>query len=180
MHKLLTPCLPFKQTSRTLRIQWQDTKREHWWWHQRYGKSMKQHSLTAQRINLVTKTSQRLSLLYKSFSWNNEGFSLKRRLQVLDGFITLLVASILSNKRSRCLCVTSETKPNQDKWIPRDVIVGIGGRRERAHYFSLPHHLDTTAQVQQMCPFGDRDTRQWQSRGQHTSEEDCFHVEMTK
>lgn len=137
MHYLSTPCLPFKQTNETLswgssdRIQRKsfdgDTVDMAGVW--------KHHSQTAQRINLVTKNSRRLSPQYKSFSWNNGGFSLKRRLQVLDGFITLLVASIPSNKRSSCLCVTSETKPNQDKWIPRDVIVGNGGKKRKGPLF---------------------------------------------
>lgn len=98
-------------------------------------------------------------------------------LQVLDVFITQLAVSILSNKRSPpppppALCVTFETKPNQDKWILWNVIVknacmcveverGGGG----CLFCFLTHRLDTTAEIQQMCPFSDRDrhTPLWQS-----------------
>lgn len=34
-----------------------------------------------------------------------------------------LATLILPHKRSLCLCVTSETKPYQDRWIPEDVLV---------------------------------------------------------
>lgn len=74
----------------------------------------KDPGLTGQHINLATNTACSYLPSTRASPRTKEALP-QTALQVLDIFIRLLVASILSNKRGPCLCVTSETKPNQDK-----------------------------------------------------------------
>lgn len=74
----------------------------------------KHPGLTGQHINLATSTTRSYLLCTRAPRGTKDVLP-QAALQVLDTFIALLAASILSNKRSPRLCVTSETKPNQDK-----------------------------------------------------------------
>lgn len=105
----------------------------------------KHPGLTGQHINLATNTACSYLLGTRAPPGTKEALP-QTASQVLDIFITLLAASILSNKRSPRLCVTCETKPNQDKWIPRHCDCLKCGGAEGGKKGSILSHIFLTQQ----------------------------------
>lgn len=136
----------------------------------------KHPGLTGQHINLATNTAYSYLLCTRASPGTKEALP-QTALQVLDIFITLLLASILSNKRGPLLVchLWDKAKPRQMNSSACDCLKCEGERIYSFHTSSWHNSTDTTN-----VPFSETETRGetdaplWQSRGHQMYEENSI------